>query len=78
MVILLTVVVGLNVILWGLLALRLGRLEIEIDGARSDLTAIRRYLIAPNVGGRPAPTPAELTAAKNRIDAQGIAHPGGP
>jgi hypothetical protein len=78
MVIALTVVVGLNVILLGLIALRLGRIEGELDAARIDLTALRRYWIAPAVGGRPAPTPAELSAAKNRIDAQGIAHPGGP
>jgi hypothetical protein len=78
MIIALSVVIGLNVILLGLIALRLAHVEGELDGARNDITAIRRYFVAPAVGGRPTPSPAELTAARNRIDAQGIAHPGGP
>lgn len=54
--------------------------KIESDGrlTRSDVIAIRRYTIPPDVGGRPIPTLAEIAAARNRIDPAGTAHPGGP
>jgi predicted alternative tryptophan synthase beta-subunit len=77
MVIALSVALVINVVFLGLIALRLARLEVEIDATRVDVTAVRGYFIAPAVGGRVVPSPSELTAARNRVDAQGTAHPGG-
>jgi hypothetical protein len=54
------------------------KIESDISLTRSDVIAIRRQSIPPNVGARSAPTVAELEAARNRIDPSGTAHPGGP
>lgn len=45
---------------------------------QDDMNAMRVQLFPPNVGGRLAPTPSELQAARNRMDRLGVAHPGGP
>jgi len=45
---------------------------------QEDVSAIRIRSVPVDVGGRPAPTIAELQAAKNRMDQFGVAHPGGP
>jgi len=54
------------------------KMESDVSLTRSDVIAIRRQLLPPNVGGRQVPSPADLAAARNRIDATGTAHPGGP
>ena len=53
------------------------RMESDISLTRSDVITIRRHLVAPVLGGRQPPSPAELQAARNRIDPSGLAHPGG-
>jgi hypothetical protein len=50
----------------------------RIEMVQEDVSAIRIRSVPINVGGRLAPSPAELEAAKNRMDKLGIAHPGGP
>lgn len=44
---------------------------------QDDVSAIRIRMVPVAVGGRLAPSFADLQAAKNRMDAQGVAHPGG-
>ena len=44
---------------------------------QDDVSAIRIRTVPVDVGGRLAPSPAELVAARNRMDKMGIAHPGG-
>lgn len=57
---------------------RLDRLELQIrrmkpmDAGSASQAALRLG------GGRAWPTAAELTAARNRTDPTGLAHPGGP
>lgn len=50
----------------------------DVSLTRSDVIAIRRQLIPAAVGGRAVPSPADIQAARNRTDAMGTAHPGGP
>jgi hypothetical protein len=45
---------------------------------QDDVSAIRIRSAPPNVGGRLPPSLADLHAARNRMDASGVAHPGGP
>jgi hypothetical protein len=47
---------------------------------QDDVSAIRIPPVPPNVvgGGRLPPSLADLQAARNRMDASGVAHPGGP
>lgn len=61
----------LILVVWGFLSLR-ARLEL-IQGM---LSKQRIQAILPPIGGRSVPSPAELQAARNRIDPQGTAHPG--
>lgn len=44
---------------------------------QDDASAIRIRTVPVDVGGRLAPSPAELAAARNRMDKMGVAHPGG-
>jgi hypothetical protein len=53
------------------------KMESDVSLTRSDVIAIRRQSIPPNLGGRSIPTLNELEAARNRVDASGTAHPGG-
>jgi hypothetical protein len=55
----------------------LRKIESDVSLTRSDVIAIRRVYIPPNVGGRMTPTVSELEAARNRVDSSGTAHPGG-
>ncbi len=45
---------------------------------QEDVSAVRQRTVPVDVGGRLPPSPAELQAARNRMDKLGIAHPGGP
>lgn len=51
-----------------------GRLILMQD----DISAIRIRTVPPNIGGRLPPSPADLQAARNRMDKLGVAHPGDP
>jgi hypothetical protein len=53
-------------------------LRTRIDLLQDDVSAIRIRTVPPNIGGRLAPSFAELQTAKNRMDHTGVAHPGGP
>jgi hypothetical protein len=72
---LIAIAVGCNVVLTyaGYRAVR-SRLILLQD----DLSAIRIRTVPVDVGGRLAPSQAELQAARNRMDKLGVAHPGGP
>lgn len=45
---------------------------------QDDVSAVRIRTVPVDVGGRLAPSPGELQAARNRMDQLGVAHPGGP
>lgn len=72
-------ILGLLVSLWAVMLLL--KLEGDFDSARIDLTTLRKQSEQPYMGGlrmgRSIPSAADLEAARNRIDAQGTAHPGG-
>lgn len=60
-------------------------LSMDIVMLQSDLSLIRRTFVAPNVGGRLVPTPADIAAARarapfapNQVDSSGVAQVGGP
>lgn len=60
------------------LLISLATLRSRLTRLQDDITVIRLRMIPPNIGGRAAPSMADLQAAKNRMDAMGVAHPGGP
>lgn len=86
---------GLIIVLAALLLIavislvQLNNIRLDMQALESDVNQIRRAFIPPNVGGRAAPSSAELAAARarapvsigayppNQVDASGMAQIGG-
>jgi hypothetical protein len=77
LVIMLCIVFGtlLNTVL---IYVGLSAIKTQLTLLQDDVSAIRIRSVPANVGGRLAPSPADLEAARNRMDKLGVARPGGP
>lgn len=75
---LLHILLVLLVIAIVVLVLGLVNIRYRLICLQHDVNEIYARLIPPGIGGRQAPSFAELQAAKNRMDVTGVAQPGGP
>lgn len=53
-------------------------LSVRLTLLQDDMSQVRIRTVPVDVGGRLAPSSAELAAARNRMDKLGVARPGGP